>query len=129
MALLDKAVHGVNRPNNNLLRRLSESDFGLIAAHLAVEATETNELLYNPGDDVDIVHFPCGPSLASYLVPNEDGRDVETILVGREGAVGGIVSLGYLPAYTRIMVKFGGPFVRLKVARLDAAKARSVTLR
>ena len=49
------------------------------------------------------MHFPCGPCLASYLVPNEDGRDVETILVGREGAVGGIVSQGYLPAYTRIM--------------------------
>ena len=51
-------------------------------------------------------------------------RDVETILVGREGAVGGIVSEGYLPAYTRIMVKFGGPFVRLRVARLEAAKTQ-----
>ena len=44
------------------------------------------------------------------MVPNEDGRDVETILIGREGAVGGIVSQGFLPAYTRIMVKFGGPW-------------------
>ena len=75
------------------------------------------------------MHFPCGPSLASYLVANEDGRDVETILVGREGAVGGIVSQGYLPAYTRIMVKFGGPFVRLPIGKLDAAKAKSTTLR
>ena len=73
--------------------------------------------------------FPADRVLASYLVPNEDGRDVETILVGREGAVGGIVSEGYLPAYTRIMVKFGGPFVRLHVGKLDAAKARSATLR
>ena len=48
--------------------------------------------------------------------PNEDGRDVETILVGREGAVGGIVSQGYLPAYTRICVKFGGP-VRAAASR------------
>ena len=55
------------------------------------------------------MHFPCGPSLVSYMVPNEDGRDVETILIGREGAVGGIVSQGFLPAYTRIMVKFAGP--------------------
>ena len=86
-----------------------------------------NDLLYNPGDDVEIVHFPCGPALASYLVANEDGRDVETILVGREGAVGGIVSQGYLPAYTRIMVKFGGPFARLHVGKLDAAKAKSAT--
>ncbi len=83
----------------------------------------------NPGDDVEIVHFPCGPSLATYLVSNEDGRDVETILVGREGAVGGIVSEGFLPAYTRIMVRFGGPFVRLHVGKLDAAKTKSATLR
>ena len=111
------------RPFNNLLRRLSAGDFALIAPHLAQEEASANDLLYNPGDDVEIVHFPCGPSLASYLVPNEDGRDVETILVGREGAVGGIVSQGYLPAYTRIMVKFGGPFVRLQVGKLDAAKS------
>jgi hypothetical protein len=118
-----------DRPCNNLLRRLSAEDFALIAPHLAHEETQPNDLLYNPGDDVEIVHFPCGPALASYLVPNEDGRDVETILVGREGAVGGIVSQGYLPAYTRIMVKFGGPFVRLQIGKLDAAKAKSPTLR
>jgi hypothetical protein len=62
------------------------------------------------------------------MVTNEDGRDVETILIGREGAVGGIVSQGYLPAYTRITVKFAGPFVRLPVGKLDAAKLKSRTL-
>ena len=119
----------IDRPFNNLLRRLSASDFALIAPHLVHAQAGANELLYNPGDDVEIVHFPCGPSLATYVVSNEDGRDVETILVGREGAVGGIVSEGHLPAYTRIMVKFGGPFVRLHVGKLDAAKTKSATLR
>ena len=123
------APDGIERPYNNLLRRLSASDFALIAPDLAHEEAAAGNLLYNPGDDVEIVHFPCGPSLASYLVPNEDGRDVETILVGREGAVGGIVSEGYLPAYTRITVKFGGPFVRLHIRKLDAAKIKSATLR
>ena len=118
-----------DRPFNNLLRRLNAGDFGLISPHLAQEQAAANELLYNPGDDVQTVHFPCGPSLATFMVPNEDGRDVETILVGREGAVGGIVSEGYLPAYTRIMVKFGGPFVRLNVGKLQAAKLKSATLR
>src|SRR6266853_2384959 len=117
------------RPFNNLLRRLSAKDFALIAPHLAQEEADAGELLYNPGDHVDTVHFPCGPGLASFLVTSEDGRDVETILVGREGAVGGIVSEGHLPAYTRIMVKFGGPFVRLHVGKLDAAKIKSATLR
>src|SRR5579863_2702134 len=122
-------TRGSDRPNNNLLKRLSESDFSLIAPHLTAEEATDEDLLYNPGDDVDVVHFPCDASLASYLVSNEDGRDVETVLVGREGAVGGIVSLGYLPAYTRITVKFGGPFVRLPISKLDAAKVASVSLR
>src|SRR6201993_3050040 len=113
----DLALGFNERPYNNLLRRLSHGDYALIAPHLLQQETRANTLLYSPGDNVDVVYFPCGQSLASYLVPNEDGRDVETILVGREGAVGGIVSEGYLPAYTRIMVKFGGPFVRLHVGK------------
>jgi hypothetical protein len=124
-----RAPDNGDRPYNNLLRRLSASDFALIGPHLAEENAEAGDLLYNPGDDVEIVHFPCGPALASFLVPNEDGRDVEIILVGREGAVGGIVSEGFLPAYARIMVKFGGPLVRLHVRKLEAAKAKSATLR
>jgi hypothetical protein len=117
------------RPNNNLLRRLNDCDFALIAPHLTQDESTSDDMFYDPGDHVDTVHFPCGASLASYLVPNEDGRDVETILVGREGAVGGIVSLGYLPAYTRITVKFGGLFVHLPINRLDAAKTVSASLR
>jgi DNA-binding transcriptional regulator YhcF (GntR family) len=117
------------RPYNNLIRRLSAADYALIAPHLTTEEAAGGNLLYSPGDDVQVVHFPCGPTLASYLVANEDGRDVETILVGREGAVGGIVSNGFLPAYTRIVVKFGGPLVRMPVGKLDAAKLQSRSLR
>ncbi|MCK1714970.1 MULTISPECIES: Crp/Fnr family transcriptional regulator [unclassified Bradyrhizobium] len=124
-----KAIEVSSRPTNNLLRRLSQADYALLAPHISVENAAANELLYNPGDDVQVVHFPCGPALATFLVPNEDGRDVETILVGREGAVGGIVSEGFLPAYTRICVKFGGPFARIHVGKLEAAKQRSVSLR
>jgi DNA-binding transcriptional regulator YhcF (GntR family) len=124
-----KATEVESRPTNNLLRRLNQADYGLLAPHITVDDADANELLYNPGDDVQVVHFPCGPALATFLVPNEDGRDVETILVGREGAVGGIVSEGYLPAYTRIVVKFGGPFARIHVGKLEAAKLRSTSLR
>lgn len=118
-----------DRPFNNLLRRLNAADYELVAPHLVSIDVEAGDLLFSPGDDVHTVHFPCGPSLASFMVPNEDGRDVETILVGREGAVGGIVSQGFLPAYTRITVKFGGPFVRLPISKLDAAKLKSFAVR
>jgi hypothetical protein len=119
----------IDRPFNNLLRRLNGADYALLAPHLVPAETRASDLLYNPGDDVETVHFPCGPALVSYLVANEDGRDVETILIGREGAVGGIVSQGFLPAYTRITVKFGGPFARLPLSKLDEAKMKSASLR
>lgn len=120
---------GSDRPHNNLLRKLRDRDYALIAAHIEMDKALPGDLLYNPGDDVETVFFPCGASLASFLIANEDGRDVETILVGREGAVGGIVSQGNLPAYSRITVKFGGPFARLRVSILEAAKLESASLR
>src|ERR1700746_198588 len=125
----DYTAEVIDRPYNNLLRQLNADDYALSAPHLSLEETEANDLLYSPGDNVGVVHFPCGASLASFLVTNEDGRDVEPTLRGREGAVGGIVSQGFLPAYTRINVKFGGLFARLPIGRLDAAKTESKTLR
>src|SRR4051794_27382380 len=97
------------RPFNNLLRRLSGADFALIGPHLVTAAAAPNDLPYGPGDAVEPVPSPCGPSLVSYMVTNEDGRDAETNLIGGEGAAGAIASQGYLPAYTRITVKFAGP--------------------
>src|SRR5215475_7190213 len=125
----DQTAEVTDRPFNNLLRRLNPADYTLLASHLTSDETKQGELLYNPGDNVQTVHFPCGPTLVSYMVPSEDGRDVETVLIGREGAVGGIVSQGFLPAFTRITVKFGGPIVRLAVSKLEASKSNSPSLR
>lgn len=118
-----------DRPFNNLLRALRDTEYALIAPYLETMESDADDLLYNPGDNVEVVYFPCGPSLVSFLVGNEDGQDVETILIGREGAVGGIVSFGHLPAYCRIIVKYGGKFVRLRVDALESAKSRSPRLR
>src|SRR5579871_1502969 len=117
------------RPYNNLLRVLRPADYALIAPSLFAAQRSVNDVLYNPGDDVDVVHFPCGPAMLSFVISGEDGREVETVLVGREGAVGGIVSHGRLPAYSRIIVKFGGDFACLAVADLEAAKAKSPAMR
>lgn len=127
MIFADTAA-AVDRPENNLLRALRPADYALIATALDLTDFPARHLLYNPGDHVGTVYFPCGPSLVSYLVTSEDGRDVETMLVGREGAVGGIVSRGNLPAYTRMIVQFGGPFVQLRLDQLEAAKSKSTTL-
>jgi CRP-like cAMP-binding protein len=126
--VLDRTTDA-SRPYNNLLRSLREPDYALIAPHLFAAEHSVNDVLYNPGDDVEVVHFPCGPAMVSFVISGEDGREVETVLVGREGAVGGIVSQGRLPAYSRITVKFGGRFACLPVGDLEAAKARSPAVR
>jgi CRP-like cAMP-binding protein len=123
------AEEHATRPDNNMLRRLRNADYALLAPHLEVREHAAHELLYDPGDNVENVYFPCGPSLVAYLVCNEDGRDVETVLVGREGAIGGIVSLGHLPAYCKMVVKNAGTFARLNIAALEEAKTQSRNLR
>ena len=117
-----------SRPRNNLLRHIHKEDYVLIAPHLELGLLAANQVLFNPGDDVQTVYFPCEDSGACFTLAIEDGREVQVVLIGREGAVGGIVSQGRLPAFSRIMVGFGGLFARLPVARLQAAKAKSHTL-
>jgi CRP-like cAMP-binding protein len=129
MSLADLPPPGAERPAINLLRALRIDDYGLLQPSLEAWEAPAQALLYDPGDNVETIYFPCGSSVASFLVSSEDGRDVETVLVGREGAVGGIVSHGHLPAFTRVKVQLAGTFMRLRVTDLEAAKRRSLTLR
>jgi CRP-like cAMP-binding protein len=126
--MVRRSPRELDRPQNNLIRLLKAEDYRLIEGMLSTAQFEAQHQLYSPGEHVETVYFPCGSTLVSFLVTNEDGRDVDTILVGREGAVGGIVSHGNLPAYAKIVVKFGGQVVRLKVNDLERAKQKSPSL-
>ena len=116
-------------PPNNLLRALHEDDLARLRLFLEPLQVDVGKVLYEPGDQVRHVFFPCGPTLISFMVLLDDGRGVETALVGREGAVGGIVSQGRLPAYSRAMVQFPGPVLRMESAELERAKTESPGLR
>lgn len=113
---------------NNLLRALRPADAAILNPMLEPWIGGRGQIIYEPGDPVRTVYFPCGPSMISYLVVLQDGSAVETALIGREGAVGGIVSKGRLPAFARAEVQFGGPFLRMPIAELEEAKQRSATL-
>ncbi|NIJ63108.1 DNA-binding MarR family transcriptional regulator [Sphingomonas leidyi] len=114
---------------NNLLRAVRSDDFELIRPLLHPYPADVGAVLYEPGDHVRYVYFPCGPSLVSFMVMVDDGTGVETALIGREGAIGGIVSQGRLPAYARAVVQFPGLFLRMEASDLEEAKLQSITLR
>jgi hypothetical protein len=113
---------------NNLLRALRPADAAILNPLLEPWIGGRGEVIHEPGDPVRCVYFPCGPSMISYLVVLRDGMAVETALIGREGAVGGIVSKGRLPAFARAEVQFAGPFLRMAIADLEEAKQQSATL-
>lgn len=115
-------------PTNNLLNHMRQSDYDLLAPNLKPFHSAANAILYHHGDDVGMVYFPCGNTLVSFLISTEEAGSVETIMIGREGAVGGIVSQGRLPAYSQIMVQHGGDFMTLPVGALDKAKQASRSL-
>jgi CRP-like cAMP-binding protein len=121
--------HVSDGTGNNLLRALRESDLALLQPLMEEWEGETGTVLFEPGDTVQHVYFPCGPSMISFLVVLDDGKAVETALIGREGAVGGIVSQGRLPAYARAEVQFSGQFLRMEAAALEQAKMQSLSLR
>ncbi|MBX7146588.1 MAG: Crp/Fnr family transcriptional regulator [Alphaproteobacteria bacterium] len=115
--------------SNNLLRLLQENEKKLIINACKEIEVKAGTILYEPGDEVKYTYFPCNQTLVSYLVLLDDGRGVETALIGKEGAVGGIVSQGTLPAYCRSVVQFPGKLIRIKSVKLEEAKMSSVTLR
>ncbi len=59
---------------------------------------------------------------ASACWVEESGSNVEVALVGREGAIGGVVSNGRLPAFATSQVRAAGRFLRIKTSALEAAK-------
>jgi CRP-like cAMP-binding protein len=113
-----------NKPNN-LLSKLRSPEFELIKSHLYEIHLPSEKVIYRQGDDVETVYFPCGSTLVSFVVETENGNAVETMMVGREGAVGGIVSQGRLPAYSQIMVQYGGSFLCMPTKILNDIKKLS----
>jgi CRP-like cAMP-binding protein len=115
--------------HNRLLDTLSAKDRALLVGDLHAFVLESREILFEPGDDVINVYFPGPGTVAALLLDLQEGATTETAMIGLEGAIGGIVSDGEKPAFTRGAVQIAGNALRLSTEALDAAKQRSPTLR
>lgn len=110
---------------NELLAALGVEDRALLDPYLSECSLPSGQMIYEPGEAVGQCYFPLGSVLCSYFVELDGGVAVETTLIGREGALGGIVSSGGLPAYAHSTVMHGGRFLRIDVNELDSAKRAS----
>ena len=113
---------------NLLLDALDARDRALVAPHLVRIECARGTVLFEVDDDVSQVTFPLHRTVATLVVPLRAGRTVETATVGHEGAIGGVVSQGYLPAFTQCVVQIEGAVLRMDADRLREAKHASPTL-
>ena len=123
------AINGDMLNASRLLRALRLEERDLLRAHLAPRVLKRGQVLFEPGEEVDVTYFPCRGMMASLLVVSSDGREVEAATIGPEGAVGGIVSAGHKPAYARAVVQIAGTGLAIDTSRLEDVKQRSPQLR
>jgi len=114
--------------DNNLIAVMSRSDRKILSDIAEIVELKAGKLLYDPGDIVRHAYFPLGAAVASFLVVMDEGIVIETAMVGREGAIGGIVSQGKLAAYARSSVMNAGAFAKVATSDLEEAKSRSPSL-
>lgn len=110
---------------NRLLSTFSREARALLEPFGEMIEVDSGETVLKRGELVRTSLFPVGPTMISMTVQLTGGRTAEVASVGREGAVGGIVSCGHAPAYSRADVLVPGPAFRVPMQALEDAKSRS----
>lgn len=114
---------------NRLLGALPATERAMLEPHAEFVELAPGQILFAPEEDVVVTHFPLVGAMAALIVVLEDGSMAEAASIGREGAIGGIVSAGHKPAFSRAEMQIGGPALRIETARIEVAKHRSVVVR
>ena len=110
---------------NRLLSTFSPEARALIEPYGTVVELGSRDVVLSRGEQVRSSVFPLRGTMITMVVELSGGRTVEVASVGREGAVGGIVSCGHAPAFSRAEVLVAGPAFRVPMKALEDAKNRS----
>jgi CRP-like cAMP-binding protein len=108
-----------------LLSTFSREARALVEPFGEMTQLASGDVVLQSGAQVQSSLFPVGPTMISMSVELSGGRSAEVASVGREGAVGGIVSCGHAPAFSRAEVLVSGPAFRVPMEALEDAKRRS----
>lgn len=117
---LDEAFSG-----NLLLATFAPDVRALLEPDAQIVSLEPGDRVQQRGAEVQSTFFPFGTTMVSLVVELPGDRSIEVASIGREGAVGGIVSCGYAPAFAHADVQVAGPAMRLPMGVLEDAKKRS----
>lgn len=117
---IDRAFAG-----NLLLSTFAQAVRAEVEPQAEVVTLKPGDPVFRRGQHVGASLFPFGSTMISLVVELAGGRSIEVASIGREGAVGGIVSCGQAPAFSEATVLVGGPALRIEMTALEEAKNRS----
>lgn len=110
---------------NRLLLTFAHDDRGLVEPLGKLVELKSGDIVLQRGEQVNFSLFPVGQTVIAMCTQLSDGRSVEVASVGREGALGGIISCGQAPAFSRAVVLVGGSAFRVPIQALEDAKRDS----
>jgi CRP-like cAMP-binding protein len=110
---------------NRLLSTFSREARALIEPFGTMVELEGGETVLQRGEQVRSSLFPVGTTMITMVIELSGGRSIEVASIGKGGAVGGIVSCGHAPAFSRAEVLVGGRAYRVPMTALEDAKKRA----
>lgn len=114
---------------NRLLATIAPADRHLLASALTIIDLSEGEHVLRIGSDVERSVFPFDGLVVSLKRELQGGKTVEVASIGREGAVGGIISCGHAPAFTDASVLLPGKAAVVPMQVLEEAKKQSPHIR
>jgi CRP-like cAMP-binding protein len=113
---------------NRLLAALDPADYALVGPHLSTACFAPGAILQEQAAPVAYVYFPVN-GLISLASTMEDGQEIETAVVGRDGAVGAHVGVRSANAFTRATVQIPAVCAVIAASHFRAAVSRSEHIR
>jgi CRP-like cAMP-binding protein len=105
---------------NLLLASLAEIDAAALRPHLKTIYLESEQVLFEAGEEIADVYFPTG-AIVSLVVGLSSGETIEAAMVGKDGVVGAFAALGGNIPVNRAIVQLAGPALTCKLGVLKSA--------
>jgi len=115
-------------PGNRLIDAMDAEDRKALLAGAAIMEFPQGHVFYEPGGAIDHLHF-IETGICSAVAVLEDGRTVETVMIGAEGVTGVVAALVPNRSHTRNVAQVGGSARRVEAARFRALAAERPSIR
>ncbi|MEJ8406137.1 Crp/Fnr family transcriptional regulator [Brevundimonas vesicularis] len=108
---------------NRLIQGLNPDDRDALLAIATPVEFAPGHVFSEPDDPIEHLHF-IDSGFCSSVAVLEDGRTVETVMIGREGVLGVVASVVPHHAHTRSVAQVAGTARRVDAARFRALSAQ-----